>query len=231
MNFFEIYEKLFDKFGEQHWWPGDTAFEIIVGAILTQQASWKNVEAAIKNLKNNKVLDEKTIYKIELKNLEELVRPSGFYRIKAKRLKNFVNFLFEKYDGSLEKLFSLKKNELRKELLSVNGIGKETADSIVLYAANKPSFVVDAYTIRIFNRLGILKEKEYDKVKAAFENNLPQDVQLYKEYHALIVNLGKNICKTKPLCDICPLKEMCEHAATNNNHLKEKSKRSEKGFK
>ncbi|MCX8178672.1 MAG: endonuclease [Candidatus Aenigmarchaeota archaeon] len=231
MKFAEIYERLFDEFGEQHWWPGETEFEVIVGAILTQQASWKNVEAAIKNLKKNKVLDERIIYNIELKKLEELVKPSGFYRIKAKRLKNFVNFLFEKYDGSLEKLFKLEKNELRKVLLSVNGIGKETADSIVLYAANKPSFVIDAYTIRIFTRLGVLKEKEYDKVKAAFENSLPQDVQLYKEYHALIVHLGKNICKTKPLCGMCPLKGMCEYAAVNNNHTKEKSKRNEKRFK
>ncbi len=217
MNLMQIYSKLLEKFGKQYWWPAETNFEVITGAILTQQASWKNVEKAIKNLKSLLLLNPYNIYKIELKKLEEIIKPSGFYKIKAKRLKNFVNFLFEKYDGDLERLLSLDKDELRKELLTVNGIGKETADSIVLYAAHKPTFVVDAYTIRIFNRLGVIKERDYEKVKEIFEKSLHIDVEIYKEYHALIVELGKNICKVKPRCEACPLKKWCEYAA-NHDH-------------
>lgn len=217
MKFTEIYEKLLEKFGKQHWWPAETKFEVIVGAILTQQASWKNVEIAIQNLKRANVLNEKGIYEIKKEKLENLVKPSGFYRIKTKRLKNFVNFLFDKYNGNLEKLFKVNKNKLRNELLSINGIGKETADSIILYAANKPSFVIDAYTIRIFKRIGLINEKDYDKVKLIFESNLKSDVNLYKEYHALIVEFGKNICKIKPLCHQCPIKKVCKYANSNND--------------
>jgi endonuclease-3 related protein len=217
MNLLEIYEKLLDAFGKQNWWPADDIFEVIVGAILTQQASWRNVEKTIKNLKEHKVLNPEGLHRLDVKKLEELIRPSGFYRVKARRLKSFVDFLFEKYDGRLEKLFSLSMKELRKELLSINGIGNETADSILLYSAGKPSFVVDAYTIRIFSRLGLLKEKEYDRVKEFFENNLPREVELYKEYHALIVELGKNVCKTKPKCFLCPLDKWCNYANSVNN--------------
>jgi endonuclease-3 related protein len=217
MNLLEIYEKLLDALGKQNWWPADDSFEVIVGAILTQQASWKNVEKAIKNLKEHKVLNPEGLHRLDVKKLEELIRPSGFYRVKARRLKGFVDFLFEKYDGRLEKLFSLSMKELRKELLSINGIGNETTDSILLYSAGKPSFVVDAYTIRIFSRFGLLKEKEYDRVKEFFENNLPREVELYKEYHALIVELGKNVCKTKPKCFLCPLDKWCNYANSVNN--------------
>jgi len=217
MNLLEVYEKLLDAFGEQNWWPADDEFEVIVGAILTQQASWKNAEKAIKNLKQHRMLRSEALHKVDIKKLEELIKPSGFYRVKAKRLKSFVDFLFEKYDGKLEKLFSLSMKDLRRELLSINGIGNETADSIVLYSAGKPSFVVDAYTIRIFSRLGLIKEKKYEKVKDFFEKNLPRNVDLYKEYHALIVELGKNICKVKPKCFSCPLNKWCEYANSANN--------------
>jgi endonuclease-3 related protein len=217
MNLLEVYEILLKKFGKQNWWPADDSFEVIVGAILTQQASWKNVEKAIKNLKEHKVLKPEDLHRLDVKRLEMLIRPSGFYKVKARRLKSFVDFLFEKYDGKLEKLFSLSIEDLRRELLSIKGIGDETADSIVLYSAEKPSFVVDAYTIRIFSRLGLLKEKEYHKVKEFFEKNLPRDVELYKEYHALIVELGKNICKTKPRCFLCPLNKWCNYANSVND--------------
>ncbi len=217
MSLLGIYEKLLKALGKQNWWPAEDKFEVIVGAILTQQASWKNVEKAIKNLKQHRMLTPEDLYRLDGKRLEELIRPSGFYKVKAKRLKRFVNFLFEKYDGKLERLFSLSMEELRKELLSINGIGDETADSILLYSAGMPSFVVDAYTIRIFSRLGLLKEKKYEKVKEFFEKNLPKDVELYKEYHALIVELGKNICKLKPKCILCPLKEWCEYANSAND--------------
>ncbi|MEM5801365.1 MAG: endonuclease [Candidatus Aenigmatarchaeota archaeon] len=223
MNLQKIYELLIKEFGKQNWWPAETEFEVIVGAILTQQASWKNVEKAIKNLKENNFLEPQTIYSIKISQLEKLIKPSGFYRIKAKRLKNFVNFLYKKYDGDLNKLFSLEKDFLRKELLSVNGIGKETADSIILYAANKPTFVVDAYTKRIFNRLGLIKENDYEKIKNIFEYSLPEDVELYKEYHALIVELGKNICKLKPKCKECCLSKWCNYANGVNNSDKRES--------
>lgn len=217
MNLLKIYETLLGHYGKQHWWPADTPFEVIVGAILTQQASWTNVELAINNLKKSKKLTPKTIHNLSIKDLERLIKPSGFYKIKAKRLKNFTNFLFDKYNGSLKKLFSLSLIELRHELLSVNGIGKETADSIILYAAKKPTFVVDAYTIRIFNRFGLLKSNKYEEVKEFFENNLPKDVNLFNEYHALIVELGKNICKIKPKCLKCPINRWCKYAVNTYN--------------
>ncbi|MEM5799335.1 MAG: endonuclease III domain-containing protein [Candidatus Aenigmatarchaeota archaeon] len=220
MNLQKIYELLLKKIGKQNWWPAETDFEIIVGAILTQQASWKNVEKAIKNLKENNSLDPKAIYDIKISELQKLIKPSGFYKIKAQRLKNFVNFLYDRFNGDLNKLFSLEKDAIRKELLSVNGIGKETADSIILYSAQKPIFVVDAYTKRIFNRVGLIKENDYEKIKKIFESNLPKDVELYKEYHALIVELGKNICKVKPKCNECCLNKWCEYANNTYNIIK-----------
>ena len=208
----EIYQTLHSHFGPQHWWPGESPFEVIVGAILTQQTSWNNVEKAIKNLKKEKLLDPKELHDIKSDKLEKLIQPSGYYRQKVKKLKNFTNFLWDNYDGKLEKLFNQPIPRLREELLSVNGIGKETGDSIILYAANKPIFVIDAYTKRILDRLGITREKDYDELQELFQKNLPQDVQLFNEFHALIVQLGKNYCKKKPKCDECPLKPSCNYA-------------------
>ncbi len=210
MELLEIYSKLYSHFGHQHWWPGDTPFEVIVGAILTQNTSWKNVERAIENLKNESVLSPEGIRSVPVERLETLLVPSGFFKIKTKRLKHFVDFLFERYRGDLDKLLSLELELLREELLGVNGIGKETADSIVLYAAEKPSFVVDAYTRRVFERLGILeKDVEYDEIKQYFEENLPEEVKIYNEFHAFIVALAKDVCKKKPVCKMCPLQDMC----------------------
>jgi len=208
----KIYQRLHESFGSQHWWPAKTPFEVIIGAILTQQTSWNNVEKAINNLKKEKLLDSKKLHEIKNEKLEKLIQSSGYYRQKTKKLKNFMNLLWENYDGILEKLFEQPIPKLRENLLSVNGIGKETADSIILYAANKPVFVIDAYTVRLMNRLGITQEKDYDKLQKLFQKNLPQDVQLFNEFHALIVKLGKDYCKKKPRCNKCPLKQNCNYA-------------------
>ena len=202
-----IYDRLYKRFGPRHWWPADTDFEIITGAILTQNTAWANVEKAIANLKRERVLTPDKMRKTNTRALAGLIRPSGYYNIKAKRLKAFVNFLFKNYNGSLKKMLSRKTADLRKKLLSIKGIGPETADSILLYAAGKPVFVVDAYTRRIFSRHNLIPSGAgYDDVQRFFTDNLPLDEMLFNEYHALIVELGKTICKTKPRCAICPIK-------------------------
>jgi endonuclease-3 related protein len=205
----DIYDRLFRSFGKQHWWPGDTDFEIIVGAILTQNTNWGNVEKAIKNLKEAKVFTPRKLYKIDIQELAELIRPSGYFNVKAKRLKHFIEWLFLKYNGSLPKMFKQDYDKLREELLSINGIGRETADSILLYAAQKPTFVIDAYTKRVLVRHELIPEDyEYEEIKAFFEENLPEDVSLYNEYHALLVRVGKYYCKPKEQCEECPLKDI-----------------------
>ncbi|MBU4266369.1 MAG: endonuclease III domain-containing protein [Candidatus Altiarchaeales archaeon] len=205
----DIHDRLLKHFGRQQWWPAETEFEVIVGAILTQNANWKNVEKAIANLRENNLLEPGGIHSVNEERLKGLIRPAGYYNSKARKLREFTNFLFENYKD-LSEFLGLPQDELREQLLSIWGIGPETADSIVLYAAGKPSFVVDAYTKRIFSRMGLVEEGiEYDKLKYFFENNLPEDVGLYREFHALIVELGKNYCKTKPLCGECPLVSLC----------------------
>ncbi len=209
----DIYDRLFKSFGNQHWWPGDTDFEIVVGAILTQNTNWGNVEKAIKNLKKAKVFTPRKLYEIDIKKLAELIRPSGYFNVKAKRLKHFIEWLFLKYNGSLPKMFKQDYGKLREELLSINGIGRETADSILLYAAQKPTFVIDAYTKRVLVRHELIPEDyEYEEMKAFFEENLPEDVSLYNEYHALLVRVGKYYCKPKEQCEECPLKELFNNA-------------------
>lgn len=207
-----IYEQLFKVFGPRHWWPGDTPFEIIIGAILTQNTAWTNVEKAIKNLKAQDLLEPEKLKNIPQDNLATLIKPTGYYQLKAHRLKEFIEFLFSNYDGNLDKMFKYDMWKLRGELLGIKGIGFETADSILLYAGNKPIFVVDAYTKRILIRHRLIDEKAtYTQIQDLFMNNLFPDVQLYNEYHALIVQLGKGICsKSKPKCHICPLKELKE---------------------
>ncbi|MBI4833514.1 MAG: endonuclease III domain-containing protein [Planctomycetes bacterium] len=204
----EIYQRLFKHFGPQHWWPGETPFEVMVGAILTQNTNWSNVEKAIKNLKAEGLMTAKGLYGLDTETLAQLIRPAGYYNIKAIRLKNFIKWFVETYDGDEEKLSKSSLESLREELLGIKGIGPETADSIALYAGGKPSFVVDAYTYRIFSRHSLIPEETtYDEIKAFFEDNLENDTKLFNEYHALIVRTGKEYCKkTKPLCDKCPLK-------------------------
>lgn len=205
----QIYQKMFDALGPRHWWPGETPFEVIIGAILTQNTNWSNVEKAIKNLKTAGKLSPEGIYELSVTELAKLIRPSGFFNVKAKRVKAFINWLFSRYEGNLSKMFAQDLQALRGELLSVKGIGPETADSILLYAGNMPTFVVDAYTHRIFSRHELIPEEStYDEMKSFFEENLPEDVQLFNEYHALIVNIGKTFCKTKKVCEPCPLKDL-----------------------
>jgi endonuclease-3 related protein len=213
----KIYDKLLNRFGIQKWWPADTRFEVIVGAILTQQTSWKNVEKSIKNLKDNDLLEPKKLFELPIKKLESLIRASGFFKVKSKRLRSFLEFFIKNYDGDLNRMFELSLDDLRRALLSVHGIGPETCDSILLYSGNKPVFVVDAYTLRLCERYPIIKSKKYEEVREFFENNLPKDVNLFKEFHALIVELGKNYCKIKPLCEKCPLNEECKYAISNND--------------
>ncbi|MEM7819965.1 MAG: endonuclease III domain-containing protein [Candidatus Aenigmatarchaeota archaeon] len=218
MELMKIYKKLFVHFGEQNWWPcdikyhkehgTDPRFEIMIGAILTQNTNWKNVEKALKNLKSAYALDPKKIAKMDLKKLQNLIRSSGFFKQKADRLKNFSKHIDIKYNGDLDKFFKRQIQDIRNELLGIKGIGYETADSILLYAGQKPIFVIDAYTKRLCKRFGLEIEK-YDSLRKYFEKNLPKNVKLYKEFHALIVALGKNYCKKNPLCIKCPLNSMC----------------------
>jgi endonuclease III related protein len=210
----KIYNKLYEYFGNQHWWPGDTAFEISIGAILTQNTSWKNVEKAINNLKQKKLLCVKKMFNMKIDELADLIRPAGYYNIKAKYIKNFIFHIILEYNGNLDKMFNKDTLELRKELLGLTGIGQETADSILLYAANKPIFVVDAYTKRIFEAQGLIEKKDlYKKVQDLFMNNLEHDVNMFNEYHALIVALCKDICrKSKPKCGECPLNCYCKYS-------------------
>jgi endonuclease-3 related protein len=203
----EIYRRLYRAYGPRHWWPGETSFEVMVGAILTQNTSWRNVEKAIGHLKEKGVLNSEGIYKLRKSQLASLIKSSGYYRIKADRLKTFVNFLFEEYNGNIEKMRGERIEELRKKLLGVKGVGPETADSIILYGLKKPIFVVDAYTKRILSRHGMISEKaSYEEIQSLFMNHLPLDGRLFNEYHALFVHLGKTLCKKLPKCDICPLK-------------------------
>jgi len=206
---YELYKFLLSHFGPQHWWPAETPFEVVVGAILTQQVAWKNAEKAIENLKNANVLDLCKISNLSLEKLEVYLKPTGFYRQKAKRLKDICSYISKEYNSNLKRLFNKETCSLRAELLSLNGIGPETADSIILYAAEKPSFVIDAYTKRICKRLQLTDDLDYEPLKKFFENSLPKNVEIYKEFHALIVELGKNYCKTKPVCKNCPLSKKC----------------------
>ena len=208
-----IYRKLYRAYGPRHWWPGETSFEVMVGAILTQHTSWKNVEKAIQKLKEKGLLNPKGIHRLKPGPLASLIRSSGYYRIKAKRLKAFVGFLFEEYNGDIKKMKKEAMMELRGKLLKVNGIGPETADSILLYGLQKPVFVVDAYTKRILSRHDIISAgASYGEMQNLFMDHLPHDEKLLNEYHALLVHLGKNVCKKDPECDICPIKGI-EHKA------------------
>ncbi len=210
-----IYNKLLSHFGPQHWWPGDTPFEIMIGAILTQSTNWRNVEFAIQNLKRAKVLTAKSLLGIGNRELGSLIKPSGYYRQKAKKLKAFVKFFMDEYGGRISGMKRYGISDMRDALLKVHGIGPETADSILLYALDKPTFVVDAYTKRVGNRVGLFKLDDYHEIKEFFEQNLPKDLELYKEYHALLVELGKNYCKPKPVCKDCPINRLCKQKTLN----------------
>ena len=202
----DIYRRLFDRYGPQHWWPAGEPFEVIIGAILTQSAAWTNVEKAILNLKNAGKLSPDAIRRLPEQELAGLIYPCGYYNIKARKLKAFIKWFGEKYDDSLEKLFKNNIERTRRELLDVYGIGEETADSIILYAGNKPVFVIDAYTRRIISRMGLAPHNNtYSDYQQLFMNYLQPDAALFNEYHALLVRLGKETCRTHPSCGNCCL--------------------------
>lgn len=204
----EVYRRLLSTYGPQGWWPGDSPFEVAVGAILTQATNWRNAARAIANLKAAGVLTPEALGRLSVAEIARLIRPAGYFNQKAKRLRSFIDLATEL--GGLQELFSLPGQELRERLLSVSGIGPETADSIVLYAAEKPTFVIDAYTRRILSRLGLIRgDENYDELKGLFEGNLPCDTELYKEYHALLVRHGKERCRPRPRCGGCSLEDMC----------------------
>lgn len=203
----KFYQELHKKFGPQGWWPGETALECILGAILTQNTSWKNVEKAIDNLKRENLISVEDLSLIKSDELAELIRPSGYYNQKAIKIKNFVSFLVKEFSGSLDSMFATEMSQLRKKLLSIKGIGPETADSIMLYAGGIPVFVVDAYTWRVLTRHGLVPEvTSYDEIQEIFTDSLTEDAGVFNEYHALLVKLGKEHCKKRdPACSGCPL--------------------------
>ncbi len=204
-----IYEKMLGRYGPQHWWPGDTPFEITIGAILTQNTAWTNVEKAIANLKKSDVLSAAALRNMPEQELAKLIRPSGYYNVKTIKLKTFVKWLGERCGDNLDKLFQTETWALRRELLGLYGIGQETADSMLLYAGNHPVFVVDTYTKRIFSRIGLIPAgASYEQVQAMFLSSLPQDYRLFNEYHALIVRHGKETCRKAPNCQGCCLSDV-----------------------
>jgi len=208
----DVYHRLYDAYGPQGWWPGGSPFEVVVGAILTQAAAWTNVEKAIDNLKAAVVLSPRGILETPVDDLAGLVYPAGYYNAKARKLRAFVEMLFRRHDGDLDRLLALPLPELRRELLATHGIGPETADAVILYAAGHPRFVIDAYTRRVFGRLGLAPARDdYGSWQRLFEEALPPDAPLFNEYHALIDRHAKTFCRKGRLCDQCFLRENCSH--------------------
>lgn len=205
----QIFDRLYARFGQQHWWPGQSRFEVIVGAILTQNTNWANVEKAIENLKKASVLTPAAMHRLDKASLAGLIRPAGYYNIKASRLSALLDWLFSRYGGDLGRLTDLATDSLREQLLGITGIGPETADSILLYALERPVFVVDAYTARIMVRHGLIEPPfDYVQLQELFHRCLPRDVRLFNEYHALLVRLGKEYCRPTARCEGCPLQDI-----------------------
>jgi endonuclease-3 related protein len=206
-----MFKRLFGYYGPQHWWPAETPVEVIIGAILTQCATWSNVQKALSNLRKANVLAVNRLKELPESELAALIFPSGYYNSKARKIKSFVHVLFSKYQGRLETMLDQDTVTLRRELLEVYGIGPETVDSIILYAAGRPVFVVDAYTKRILERVGTIRgNAKYEDLQQLFMSELSLDTKLFQEYHALIVKHAKTLCKTKPECRECPLIDLCE---------------------
>ena len=205
----EVYERLLQHYGPQHWWPADSPLEVMLGAILTQNTSWKNVEKALKNLREADLMDASRLLAVAPAELEELLRPAGYFRQKVARIRNLLKLLFDRYQGELTRMFATDLETLRQELLALNGIGPETADSILLHAAGKPSFVIDTYTNRVMKRHGWIEyEADYHAMKDHFESTLERDVALYNEFHALLVRVGNQHCRKTPDCENCPLQPL-----------------------
>ena len=204
------YRKLYDYYGPQGWWPGDGPLETIVGAILTQFTSWRNVERALDNLKSAGCMSAEALRDVPTDKLALLIRPSGAFNQKTRRLKAFIQRLWDAHDGDLDAMLPQEPETLRQELLAIHGIGPETADDIMLYAAEQPYFVIDSYTIRVLERWGIQPErKTYDGFQKLFHDNLPRDTRLYNEYHALFDRHAKELCKPRPACSECFLRDKC----------------------
>lgn len=207
----ELYDRLLQRFGPQHWWPGDTPFEVMVGAILTQNTNWGNVEKAIANLKQHGVLDARRMLALPPEKLAELIRPAGYFNVKTTRLRHFLQYFIERYDADVAQMRDRPLSQLREELLAVKGIGPETADSILLYALEKPSFVIDTYTHRVLSRHFLITEDaDYTEMRELMMSSVAsahaEPVEAYyNEYHALLVRVGKEFCKPKPQCEQCPL--------------------------
>ena len=212
----EVYRRLLAAFGHQRWWPGETGEEVIIGAILTQNVAWKNVETAIDNLRQHNLLALKAIHEADIAEIAVLIRPTRFYNQKAQKLKRLSGFLFDRYRSDLDAMFSEDVDQLRQELLGIGGLGEETVDSILLYAGNKAVFVVDAYTKRIFSRLGLTDERwSYRAYREFFMQSLDRDAELYNDYHAQIVHLGRLYCKKNgPECTRCPMSDLCRYCVS-----------------
>ncbi|MEE9419963.1 MAG: endonuclease III domain-containing protein [Desulfatiglandaceae bacterium] len=204
----EMFDLLLNSFGPQNWWPAETELEMMVGAVLTQNTNWKNVEKAIQNLKGKGLLSPDALYPLPMNELAQEIRPAGYFNIKAKRLKNLMQFIMEQYEGDLSLFLKDGTQTLREGLLSVKGVGPETADSILLYAACRPIFVIDTYTHRILSRHGMIEEEaSYYELQELFMDHLPDNPDLFGEFHALIVRAGKDYCRKNPLCSQCPLEK------------------------
>jgi len=204
----EMFDLLLKGFGPQNWWPADTELEMMVGAVLTQNTNWKNVEKAIQNLKRKGMLSVDALHSLPTNEVAQEIRPAGYFNIKARRLKNLIQFIMEQYEGTISLFLEEGTQSLREGLLSINGVGPETADSIVLYAARRPIFVIDTYTHRILSRHGMIDEEAgYYDLQELFMDHLPDNADLFGEFHALIVRVGKDCCRKKPLCNQCPLEK------------------------
>jgi endonuclease III related protein len=202
----DIFNRLIQAYGPQHWWPATSRTEIVVGAILTQNTAWANVVRAMANLKNAGILSWSALRDVTAEDLEQHIRPAGTYRVKAQRLKTFVEVLWRNHNGSLKCMLSGPTEQVRARLLRIKGIGPETADAILLYAADRPTFVVDAYTARILRRhLLIEPEVKYEDIRRLFHHALPSDPAMFNEYHALLVAVGKRHCRSRAMCEGCPL--------------------------
>jgi endonuclease III related protein len=201
-----IYAALFSFYGPRSWWPGDSPFEIAVGAILTQNTNWTNVEKAIANLKQHGALCASVLHKMPDHDLAQMIRPAGYYNIKTKRLKAFLHFLMDEYGGDMSCMSETATDRLRRDLLAINGVGQETADSILLYALERPVFVIDAYTKRVMSRHGVLDAgASYEEYQSFFHLYMESDTAVFNEYHALIVSVGRDFCRPRPRCEGCPL--------------------------
>jgi len=206
-----VYERLLDYYGPQHWWPAETAFEAIVGALLMQQTSWRNVEVAIRNLKRTRLLDVRALAKAPVPVIRRQVRIAGLYRTKPARLRAFCRHLLDRSGGDLARYFARPTDVVRADLLAQDGVGPETADSILLYAGGHPVFVVDAYTERIGGRIGLFRTGEYRAIQRHFEKRVPRELATYQEYHALLVRHAKTLCRrTDPACAECPVQSLCD---------------------